>query len=208
MHKILIYLALLCAIAYAQTEYTIDKDAFYYADPVDNPEGFYGDKEGKPITGVINSYYKNGKLASTLPYKNGKKEGTLKIYWESGKLKEETVFINGLKEGGAKGYNEDGSLDYESVYKNGALDGVTTHYHKNRKIERIEALWKNGKYEGATKYYCKGGATIEAVYKENLAIDAYRVDSKGVKTALEKGGMACLTYERRCFLEDMEEFCK
>ena len=44
-------------------------------------------------------YYKNEKIQSILPYKNGNIEGIGSIYYDNGKIKKEINFYNDLKNG-------------------------------------------------------------------------------------------------------------
>jgi antitoxin component YwqK of YwqJK toxin-antitoxin module len=76
---------------YLETEVTID-EVYQFA----------RDKDGLPISGTIQSFYPNGRLAWETQWVNGKLHGTTRGYYENRKMKEETTWMNGKLNGPAK----------------------------------------------------------------------------------------------------------
>ncbi|MBO5441638.1 MAG: hypothetical protein J6A09_03640, partial [Alphaproteobacteria bacterium] len=62
------------------------------------------------LDGVLEGYFRDGKLKNEGYYKNGKQEGTWKNYYENGQLLAEENFKDGKQEGGMKIYYMDGKL--------------------------------------------------------------------------------------------------
>lgn len=89
-----------------------------------------GLKEGYSI-----SYHKDGALANTTTWENGKKNGKEIIFYPSGEVKEKNFFQKGILEGNS----------YR--YKNGVL---TSH-----QINRQGNTWYEGIYSGQEKYLDK-----------------------------------------------------
>ncbi|MCL1986121.1 MAG: hypothetical protein FWG59_06720 [Betaproteobacteria bacterium] len=84
----------------------------------DQVKKFARDKDGISISGTIQSFYPNGRLAWETQWVNGKLHGVTRGYYENRKLKEETTWINGKLNGPAKWYDQKGNLLRETIYEN------------------------------------------------------------------------------------------
>ena len=76
------------------------------------------DRDGIPISGTIQGFFSNGRLAWETQWVEGKLHGVTRNYYENRKLKEETTWVNGKLHGPARWYDEQGNLRREIVYEN------------------------------------------------------------------------------------------
>jgi hypothetical protein len=84
----------------------------------DQVQQFASDRDGLPVTGTIQSFYPNGRLAWETQWVDGRLHGVTKGYYENRKLKEETTWVDGKLHGPAKWYDSSGKLLRETVYEN------------------------------------------------------------------------------------------
>ena len=75
------------------------------------------DKDGLFISGTVQSFYPNGRLAWETQWANGKLHGVTRGYYENRKIKEETTWMNGKLHGPSKWYDEKGKLLRETIYE-------------------------------------------------------------------------------------------
>jgi len=102
------------------------------------------DKDGKVIEGELTKYYKNGKLAAVMNFKNSKLDGQAVKYYEDGITKRSDLkYSTGLLEGVQKRYYKSGSIYKEELYNKGKRDGLTRKYREDGKL-MSEAVFKNG----------------------------------------------------------------
>lgn len=92
--------------------------------------------KNEPFSGVSVAYYKNGQLAETITYKDGKKH-RLKEKW----------FPFGIK-------------SYSAEYENGKLHGITQSWWSSG-IKRSQVYFKNGKVNGIQHQWYKSGALFK-----------------------------------------------
>ena len=85
---------------------------------IDTVEHAAYDQDGIPISGTIQGFYPNGRLAWETQWVEGKLHGVTRNYDENRKLKEETTWVNGKLHGPARWYDEQGKLRREIVYEN------------------------------------------------------------------------------------------
>ena len=85
---------------------------------IDQINQFARDQDGAPITGTIQIFYSNGRLAWATQWVEGKLHGVTRGYYENRKLKEETTWVGGKLHGPAKWYDDKGTLLRENVYEN------------------------------------------------------------------------------------------
>ena len=85
---------------------------------IDQIHQFASDLDGIPITGTIQTFYPNGRLAWETQWVDGKLHGITRGYYENRKLKEETVWVGGKLHGPARWYDDKGKLLRETVYEN------------------------------------------------------------------------------------------
>jgi hypothetical protein len=75
------------------------------------------DQDGIPLTGIVQSFYPNGRLSWETRWVVGKLHGVTRGYYENRKLKEETTWENGKLNGPARWYDEKGELLQETMYE-------------------------------------------------------------------------------------------
>jgi len=85
---------------------------------IDPLEQIARDRNGIPITGVMQSFYPNGRLAWQTEWLDGKLHGVTRGYYENRQLMEETTWVNGKMHGPAAWYDEHGKLRRETMYNN------------------------------------------------------------------------------------------
>jgi hypothetical protein len=85
---------------------------------IDEIDQFASDEDGIPITGTIQTFYPNGRLAWETQWVEGKLHGITRGYYENRKIKEETTWVGGKLHGPARWYDDKGTLIRETVYEN------------------------------------------------------------------------------------------
>ena len=95
------------------------------------------------LNGLLKKYGPEGELTSTVPIKNGLKNGVETLYDKDGKIVLTTPYVNGRKEGIQKGYFPDGSIWFTLPYKNNKRNGHAVMYDKSGHIVN-EATYRNG----------------------------------------------------------------
>lgn len=94
-------------------------EKIYWAEDVTIENEFARDAEGRPITGTLQTFYPDGRLAWETQWTNGVLHGVTRGYYENRKLKQETLWIVGKLNGPAKWYDDKGALLRETIYENG-----------------------------------------------------------------------------------------
>lgn len=74
------------------------------------------DRSGKPVTGVLNYYFKNGRLMESNSFKNGLPDGPIKFYHPDGYLISETIY-NKHHVLSDRIFDREGNVLYEKVNK-------------------------------------------------------------------------------------------
>ena len=106
-------------------------------------------------TGLREKFYPNGKIKSSINYKDGIKHGTAKNYYDNGNLKLSMTYDNGKKTGKSSYYYEDGQLYRESFYINDQLDGLRKVF-KNGKLKSEIPYRKGHPGKGIKEYLLNG----------------------------------------------------
>jgi antitoxin component YwqK of YwqJK toxin-antitoxin module len=115
-------------------------------------------KAGKPF-GIVREYHKGGKIASEIPYVEGRINGVEKWYYDNGALWLEIPYTNNTINGVQKAYFEDGKLNWETPYTGGIKNGVGKEYYANGKL-KSETVYASD-VAGATKNYDENGKEIK-----------------------------------------------
>lgn len=89
--------------------------------------------------------YRNGSLYSSIPYTNGKKEGTAFTYYQAAegakpKVWKEQLYKSNMLNGMCKRYHKDGTLQAEYEYKNGLQSVGLKEYYKSGKLIKQPTL--------------------------------------------------------------------
>jgi antitoxin component YwqK of YwqJK toxin-antitoxin module len=128
---------------------------------------------GKYINQIKDSvwnYYSDtdGKLISQESYKNNKLEGkSITFYPDNGKIAESIDYINGKKEGELRKYFPEGNIMTEGTYVNDQLEGDFTLYFPNGNIQ-IKGKYKDGRQIGNWSYFDEEGKEVsEDDFKES-----------------------------------------
>lgn len=90
------------------------------------------------IIGVSKTYHYDGSLQNEKNYQDGEYHGVNRFYYPNGNLKRTTEYLNGDKHGMEVEYDEQGKKKTETSYLNGEQHGVTTHYDASGKVKTKE----------------------------------------------------------------------
>ena len=132
--------------------------------------------ETKPImpenlTGLVKTYYKNGKIASERTYEKGNLHGDLKLYHSNGKIWKEQSYYYNQEEGTFKTYYPNGTLKSEMQYKDSDVDGIAKYYHKNGKLKSSEKQ-VIGVLDGEKEIFDQNGNKIRTeIYYNGTLVD-------------------------------------
>lgn len=134
-----------------------------------------------PFTGLVATYYANGKISILTNFLNGLKSGKIQIFYDSGKPRVITYENeNSINYGEMKIWNENGSLAFEGNWINGKLikkndtnpySGKIIIYYSNGKTNEIAEFidgWWNGKQ---IIYDRNGNISSECLFKNNKIVD-------------------------------------
>jgi len=116
--------------------------------------------EGKLINkqyeGEWKYYHKDSPTIMTSEnYKNGKLDGIRKVFYKEGKIAEEISYKDGKKEGTYKKYAENGVVLESSNYKNDQYSGLATFKNGEDKLV-AKGTFTNGKKTGMWEFLEKG----------------------------------------------------
>ncbi len=144
-----------------------------------------------PITGILNSYSADGNFLLEHNYKNGKREGYVRIYYETGILKLESNVKNDELDGLTRWHSKNGALEAEENYKDGKREGLVRIYYENG-VLKGEINYKNGILEGFFRTYSENGALVSEIsYKNGLKngqSELYLEDGKLCVSVVYKNG--------------------
>jgi len=112
-------------------------------------------KKEKVSDGVKKNYHK-GKLASTVTYKDGLKNGSATNYYPDGKVNMEFNYKNGVKDGPYKWFFENGKVYIEGQYKENEKHGIFKTYRDNGSL-LAEMPWHEGMACTGLKEYFESG---------------------------------------------------
>ena len=135
-------------------------------------------KKGKPVTGVVKSYYPDGKLKRETSYLKGLREGIMLYYHETGAIKAKVPYKNNLVEGQALAYYEDGTLAGDCSYQLNKLDGSCKMYNEDG-TQLSEETYKNGVKDGVSLTYDNGIVALKSVYADDVLVGREAFDDKG-----------------------------
>jgi len=77
-------------------------------------------------------YFKNGKEAEKMTYKDGKIDGVANWYSESGQLLRTSAYVNGELHGQSKYYDASGNITAEGVYQRDRKHGIWKFYENGK----------------------------------------------------------------------------
>lgn len=155
----------------------------YYDNGVVGAEGQYINKNVKH--GVWKYYGVDGRLATTVTYKNGVLDGKEIKYWRNGKMLEQKTWLNGKMTGVWYRYYENGEDKLQAKMVNGKRKGGFQMFHSTGR------LYVKGKYNddvrvGQWTFYDKEGQIVRDIeYTNGVASDQDEHDRKLTKMVKE-----------------------
>ena len=125
--KLFLLISLLCSFSCNSNEskYFKDDNGIMYIQSGSN------ENSQKPYTGIIRTYYSNGKKESEYSYKDGKEDGPFIQWYENGNKKQEGTSINGEWNGNLISWWENGQKSSEVVYKDDILIHVNGRWDQD-----------------------------------------------------------------------------
>ena len=121
----------------------------------------YLKKDGKTVTGIVFTKYKDGKLKFERSFKDGKLDGKWKAWYSGGEKMTERNFVNGKEVGRQFEWFLNGQIWREENYVNGIKNG----YHKT--------------------WYIDGNLKREFLYEDNTLLSKKCWDENGVSISCE-----------------------
>jgi antitoxin component YwqK of YwqJK toxin-antitoxin module len=107
--------------------------------------------------GMYNAYLNDSvTLLLRIRYINFRPDGVLNCFYKSGKIKSRHSYKKGVEEGPYNYYNENGDITEQGQYKNGKADGDLFEYWDNGKIKKSTRSLM-GTLTGSYKYYYSNG---------------------------------------------------
>ncbi len=97
-------------------------------------------------SGIVKTYYPNGKERSRESYAGEVLEGTSYFFYENGNLKKEITYSGGVVNGWVREFFEDGLIKEEFYVDFGVRDGVDKIYYENGALKEVR-YYKRGKLE-------------------------------------------------------------
>ena len=169
-----------------KTHYKFDEDTLVFPKdykPIQDTEQIYllckkflYEKFSKP-KGEWITYYRNGKIRSTVNYSNGVKSGQCKYFYEDGKLNEEMSYKDGLLSG-----------DYKIYYPNGQL--------------KVEKTFSNGTATFERSYCIDGKETVEYIEIDSLTDDTEHPNITLRKEYYDNGHVKCTEHHKMFYWVD------
>ena len=173
---------------------------FYYKNgKLDNVSNY---KAGK-AEGVSNSFYENGNKKSVENYKAGELEGVHNTFYENGKPKQVSNLKDGKFDGLCTIYYENGKPEQVLNYKAGKLDGLTTNYNEMG-LKTIEINYSDGSQNGKSTEYKNGVTTTEAQYIKGKMHGPFVIYFENGK--IHQKGMIDSTYLENAGIKDILEY--
>jgi len=121
------------------------------------------DRKGKFI---LESYFKNGKLAATQSYLNGRFDGNSSFYNSNGTLIESTNHKNSYIEGDWIEYYANGNIFVKTPFQNDLKNGIEHEYYENGVLKR-SSPYTNDKLNGTEIVYNTNGTVQSKTYYWN-----------------------------------------
>ena len=135
---------------------------YVYNDGILSEFGKYSDEKNKVKEGVWQFLERDGSVATTVNYQNGKPEGEMKSFNSTGQLVSTIPFVNGVRSGVGRGYYDNGQLQVEGVFENDKLNGKLIRYFPTGQKQR-EENYVNDIENGLFVSYLKNGAISDSV---------------------------------------------
>jgi len=137
--------------------------------------------EGKEVNRLYEGEWKyyhmeSKEIMTTENYIKGKLNGVRKVFYKNGKVAEEITYKNGIKNGSYKKYSEKGDILEDSNYKNDQFDGPAIY--RNGLGQLVSSgQFKDGKKSGMWKYY-ENGKFVKEENPNKVKKTKVKIDSK------------------------------
>lgn len=135
-------------------------------------------KKGKLVTGMVKTYYPDGKLKRETAYVKGLREGLMTYYHENGAIEAKVPYKSNLVDGEVLSYYDDGTPAGDCNYKANKLDGICKIYNEDG-TPLSEENYKNGVKDGVSLAYGNGAAVLKSVYADDVLIGREVFDDNG-----------------------------
>ena len=107
----------------------------------------------EPITGVVQTYYEHGQLATIENYKDGRRDGISEIFhYENGNWQRRENYKEGMRDGLQEKFYENGQLQIKENFIDGQKDGLREEFHSNGQLRSRES-YKDGERTGFLEQY-------------------------------------------------------
>jgi len=113
-------------------------------------------------TGVVKSFFENGKISREYEMKNGLFVGNYSEFYENGQLMATTDYIDGIINGIRTEYWDNGEVKSEEPYFDNYLNGEVKHYNKNGNLI-VTQTYLADVLNGLTRFYNTSGEVIRTV---------------------------------------------
>lgn len=90
--------------------------------------------EDENFNGLIESYFQDGKLKSSVSYSSGIKNGKSELFYSNGQIKEEYNYTDGVLDGEQLTFHATGKLKSQATYAKGKMQGSTKVYDQDGKV--------------------------------------------------------------------------
>lgn len=135
-------------------------------------------QKGKPVSGVVKTYYPDGELKRAITYVKGLREGLMTDYYKSGVVKAKVMYHNNLVDGAVRTYYENGVLAGDCNYTCEKLDGTCKTYNEDGSLY-AEETYHNGVENREVLRYINGVAVLKSEFKDDALISTEVYDANG-----------------------------
>lgn len=131
---------------------------------------------------IQKTFYRNGQLRESVPLRNGRRHGVVRVWHKNGKRASEEPFNNGVLDGVCRHWNEAGRRLGEYLIVHGT--GLQRAWHDNGKLQ-MEIWTVRGEFCGRNRVWLRNGTLLaERFYLHGMAVSAaaYRAAAAKDKT--------------------------
>lgn len=131
---------------------------------------------------IQKTFYRNGQLRESVPLRNGRRHGVVRVWHKNGKRASEEPFNNGVLDGVCRHWNEAGRRLGEYLIVHGT--GLQRAWHDNGKLN-MEVWTVRGEFCGRNRIWLRDGTLLaERFYLHGMAVSAaaYRAAAAKDKT--------------------------
>lgn len=163
------------------------------------------------------TFHANGKVKSTVPLVNEKKQGIEVTFYSNGKMQSEVTYSNGLKEGPATEYYEDSTIQAKYTHVANFIEGEVTRFHPNGQLAFQGTYSKNKLIAFPKEFDEKGKPLSKGTYvdpRDDYEYEWVRIDSsiwtaQNINFATEQGSlcMQCASWGRLYDFEAIQKAC-